>query len=209
MAETSGVEAGDLSAQQLAAMVHAVWLVLAADKEPEPAEMAYLVQILVDLTDGEAPDEAIDELFRSYEQMLADHGVAGSITVLADVLREPAQRAAALQLAVGAVRIDGQLAPEEQSTLLLLATAFGYSDRRAHALLAQAEVIGQKPLNRCRSAPCRGRARRATGAPPARPRPRAWCAGRPRGSGAPRSGGRGRRGPCRPRAASRGRRGAG
>ena len=137
-------DTSELSVQQLAAMVHVVWLVLAADREPVPAEMAYLVQILVDLTEGEATDEAIDELFLSYEQMLTDHGVAGSITVLADVLREPPLREASLQLAVGAVRIDGHLAPEEQSTLLLLATGFGYSDRRAHALLAQAEPIGRR-----------------------------------------------------------------
>ena len=144
MTQAPGPDPVDLPTQQLAAMVHAVWLVLAADSEPAPAEMAYLVQIVVDLTEGEASDEDIDELLRSYEQMLADHGVAGSITVLADVLREPALRASALQLAVGAVRIDGRLAPEEQSTLLMLATAFGYSDRRAHALLAQAEAIGQE-----------------------------------------------------------------
>ena len=144
MAHDRGPDSTERAAQHMAAMVHAVWLVLAADREPAPAEMAYLVQIVCDLTDGAASDEEIDELFRSYEQMLADHGVAGSITVLADVLREPAQREAALQLAVGAVCIDGHLAPEEQSTLMLLATAFGYSDRRAHALLEQADALGRE-----------------------------------------------------------------
>ena len=144
MVQRRGPDSGERAVQHMAALVHTVWLVLAANREPSPAEMAYLVQIVCDLTDGEASDEDIDELFHSYEQMLADHGVAGSIAVLADVLREPAQRASALDLALGAVGIDGHLAHDEQTMLVLLATAFGYSDRRAHELLARAEADNRR-----------------------------------------------------------------
>lgn len=129
----------DPSGEHFAAMIHAVWLVFAADAQLEDYEIQHLVDLIDDLTEGEADSDAIEELFDTYARLFADVGVSGSVTLIADVLREPELRESTLKLAIGAVCIDGTLSAGEERTLLALASAFGYTSRQTNAFLAEVE----------------------------------------------------------------------
>lgn len=136
-ADTSADE--DLSGQQFAAMIHAVWLVFAADDTINDGEVGHLLQIIDDLTEGEAPIESIEELFDAYGTLYAEVGVPGSAAIIADILREPELRESTLKLAIGAVAMDNAISESEERVLMLLASSFGYNSRQTQALFDEVE----------------------------------------------------------------------
>lgn len=129
----------DPSGQQFAAMIHAVWLVFATDAQLDDLEIDHLLALIGDLTDGEASIEAIEDLFGSYEQLLHEVGVAGSASLIADLLPERALRESALKLAIGAVSLDGRMSESEERVLMILASAFGYNSRQTQDFLLEVE----------------------------------------------------------------------
>jgi tellurite resistance protein len=129
----------DPSGQQFAALVHAVWLVFAADGPLDDQEITHLLDIIDDLTEGEAPPEAIEELFDAYATLYAEVGVPGSASIIADILPEPELRESALKLAIGAVALDQKMSDHEERVLMLLASAFGFSSRQTQALFNEVE----------------------------------------------------------------------
>lgn len=135
----------DPSGQQFAAMIHAAWLVFAADHQLDDHEVEHLLELIDDLTEGEASHEAIEELFDSYATLLAEVGTAESAAIIADVLREPELRESALKLAIGAACLDTDMSEAEERVLTLLAAAFGYSSTEAQAMLDEVEVKRQSP----------------------------------------------------------------
>ncbi|MCU0656581.1 MAG: tellurite resistance TerB family protein [Polyangiaceae bacterium] len=129
----------DPSGQQFAALLHAVWLVFAADDALGDHELDHLLQIVDDLTDGEAPLEAVEELFDAYATLYAEIGVPGSVALIADILREPELREGALRLAIGAASMDQKMSEHEERVLMLLASGFGYTARQTQELFNEVE----------------------------------------------------------------------
>jgi hypothetical protein len=113
----------DPSGQQFAALVHVVWLVFAADDPINDEEIALLLEIIDDLTEGEAPEEAIEELFDAYGTLYGEVGVAGSAAILA----------------IGAVSLDRTMSDHEERVLMMLASAFNYSSRQTQDLFDEVE----------------------------------------------------------------------
>lgn len=136
-AETSPEE--DLSGQQFAAMVHAVWLVFASDDTIDESETEHLLEIIDDLTEGEASMEAIEELFDAYATLYAEVGAPGSAALIADILREQDLRESTIKLAMGAATLDKRVSDSEERVLMLLASAFGYSSGKMQALFNEVE----------------------------------------------------------------------
>jgi len=129
----------DPSGQQFAALVHVVWLVFAADDPINDEEIALLLEIIDDLTEGEAPEEAVEELFDAYGTLYGEVGVAGSAAIIADILREPDLRDSAMKLAIGAVSLDRTMSDHEERVLMMLASAFNYSSRQTQDLFDEVE----------------------------------------------------------------------
>ncbi|MCS6900062.1 MAG: tellurite resistance TerB family protein [Myxococcales bacterium] len=129
----------DASTQQFAALVHTVWLIFAADGSLDDQEVAHLLAIIEDLTEGEALAEAIEDLFDAYATLHAEVGVSGSVSLIADILSEPELRESALKLAIGAVVMDQKMSDHEERVLMMLASAFGFSSQQTQDIFHQVE----------------------------------------------------------------------
>jgi len=129
----------DTSSQQFAALVHTVWLVFASDEQLDEGEIQHLLRIIDDLTEGEASTEAVEELFDAYDRLHSEVGLAGSASLIADLLPDDELRESALKLAIGAASLDGRMTEAEERTLLVLASIFGYSSQQTQALLTLVE----------------------------------------------------------------------
>jgi uncharacterized tellurite resistance protein B-like protein len=132
------MSASDMAyADRFAALLEAAFLVAAADGELSAVEGEQLAAAMIDLTEGQIPDEEIEALIDAFLEALHEEGFEARIKSVAQSLDSPELRRAAFALAAGIACVDGKILAEEVEIFEALAKAFEIPTGEIDSILKQ------------------------------------------------------------------------
>jgi tellurite resistance protein len=126
--------------QRFQAMIETAFLVAAADDSLTAEEVRALSAALVQLTDDSITEDDISTLLEGFIDLTEEQGSTVRIEQLTEVLTTMEDRRTALAVAVGLMRADGKIVPEELNTFYRITAAFGFAAEDAETLLRQVET---------------------------------------------------------------------
>jgi tellurite resistance protein len=139
-AEAAEQSALESRAMWLGALTETAYIIAAADGQLSDGEASEIVSGLVALTDGQVSAEEVGDMLDRVRGAVEEEGQKARFSEIAGIIEDSELRDALYLVACAVAWKDGGIGEKQGLAVRALKDAFGYSEHKHQALLAQARA---------------------------------------------------------------------